>query len=106
MLPFFLAYELLALIGTSRVDPAFADQRVQSLIASFTTRLTAAARQAPMNYRHLLDLAAAESAALEGRNDEAAALYEAAIEGASTGGYLREEALAYELAAEFYHRRG
>ncbi|MBL8248368.1 MAG: response regulator [Candidatus Competibacter sp.] len=58
-----------------------------------------------MNYRHLLDLAAAESAALEGRNDEAAALYEAAIEGASTGGYLREEALAYELAAEFYHRR-
>lgn len=36
---------------------------------------------------------------------EAQASYEAAIDGASKGGFLREPALAYELAAEFYSRR-
>ena len=106
VLPFFLAYELLALIGASRVDPAFADQRVKRLIAAFSARLSAAARQAPMNYRHLFDLVTAESAALEGRDAEAQAGYETAIDGANQGGFLREAALACELAAEFYLCRG
>ncbi|MBL8399425.1 MAG: AAA family ATPase [Candidatus Accumulibacter sp.] len=106
VLPFFLAYELLALIGAIRADPAFADPSVHGLIDTLTGRLAAAARQAPMNYQHLLDLVAAESAALEGRVEEAERLYESAIEGANTERYPREEALACELAGEFYHRRG
>ncbi|HND40044.1 MAG TPA: AAA family ATPase, partial [Accumulibacter sp.] len=106
VLPFFQAYELLALIGASRVDPAFADQCVKRLIAAFSARLSAAAQQAPMNYRHLFDLVTAESAALEGRDAEAQAGYEKAIDGANQGGFLREAALACELAAEFYLRRG
>ena len=86
VLPFFQAYELLALIGASRVDPAFADQCVKRLIAAFSARLSAAAQQAPMNYRHLFDLVTAESAALEGRDAEAQAGYEKAIDGANQGG--------------------
>ncbi|WP_300453001.1 AAA family ATPase [Accumulibacter sp.] len=105
VLPFFFAYELLALHAARRVGPSPADPAIDRLIDDFTPRLAAAAQQAPMNYRHLFDLVSAESAAADGRHDAAAAFYEAAIAGAAAGRYLREEALACELAAEFYYRR-
>jgi len=60
------------------------------------------ADQAPMNFQHTYDLVEAEKARVLGQVVEAMKLYERAIKGARDNGYIQEEALAYELAADFY----
>ncbi|MEK8019145.1 MAG: AAA family ATPase, partial [Candidatus Parabeggiatoa sp.] len=64
------------------------------------------ADHAAMNYQHKYDLIEAEKARVLGQNWKASELYEQAIAGARKNEYLHEEALAYELAAEFYLGRG
>ncbi|MEG3988138.1 AAA family ATPase [Microcoleus sp. S28C3] len=61
------------------------------------------AYHAPMNYQHKYDLVEAEKARV--LSDKLAAMdyYDLAIKGAAANGYTHEEALAYELAGEFYH---
>ncbi|MEZ2229088.1 AAA family ATPase [Microcoleus sp.] len=61
---------------------------------------------APMNYQHKYDLVAAEKARVLGQNTTAMDLYDRAIAGAAKNGYIQEEALAYELAGEFYQSLG
>jgi predicted ATPase/signal transduction histidine kinase/tRNA A-37 threonylcarbamoyl transferase component Bud32 len=61
---------------------------------------------APMNYQHKYDLVAAETARVLGQNAAAMDLYDRAIAGAAKNGYIQEEALAYELAGEFYQSLG
>jgi PAS domain S-box-containing protein len=63
------------------------------------------ASQAPMNFQHKYDLVNAEQAHLLGDHGTAMDCYEKAIQGARENGYLQEEALAYELAAEFHFHR-
>jgi predicted ATPase/signal transduction histidine kinase/tRNA A-37 threonylcarbamoyl transferase component Bud32 len=63
------------------------------------------ANHAPMNFQHKYELVEAEKARVLGRLLEAEDFYEKAIAGALKNGYLQEEALAYELAAEFYLAR-
>jgi len=60
------------------------------------------ALHAPMNFQHKYDLIAAEIARIEGDFQVAARFYEKAIQGAHENGYLNDEALSYELAAEYY----
>jgi len=60
------------------------------------------ATHAPMNFQHKHDLVAAEEARILAHHWHASTLYERAIAGAKRHAYLPEEALAYELAAEFY----
>jgi len=60
------------------------------------------ANHAPMNFQHKYDLVAAEKARVLGQNLAAMELYDRAISGAKENEYLQEEALANELAAEFY----
>lgn len=64
------------------------------------------AHHAPMNYQHKYDLVKAEKARVMGQNWEAVELYNRAIVGAKDNGYIQEEALANELAAEFYLTNG
>ena len=64
------------------------------------------ALHAPMNFQHKYELVEAEKAQILGNYWEAVELYERAIVGAKKYQYLNEEALAYELAAEFYLQRG
>lgn len=61
---------------------------------------------APMNYQHKYDLVEAEKARVLGYDTQAMQLYDRAIAGAATNGYIQEEALAYELAGEFYQSLG
>ncbi len=61
---------------------------------------------APSNYQHKYDLINAEQARLAGKVHQAMAAYEQAIQGAKQQGFLQEEALANELAAEFYFSIG
>ncbi|RKZ53763.1 MAG: serine/threonine-protein kinase PknK [Candidatus Parabeggiatoa sp. nov. 3] len=64
------------------------------------------AYHAPMNFQHKYDLVEAEKARVLGQVVEAMTLYEQSITGARNNGYIQEEALAYELAAEFYLKQG
>ncbi|MBE9225671.1 AAA family ATPase [Phormidium sp. LEGE 05292] len=64
------------------------------------------ANSAPMNYQHKYALIEAEKLRILGKNWQAAELYDQAILGAKQQNYLQEEALANELAAEFYFSQG
>jgi len=57
---------------------------------------------APKNYLHKYELIEAEKARILGKNALAANYYDRAIEDAKKTGYIHEEALANELAGEFY----
>jgi predicted ATPase/signal transduction histidine kinase/DNA-binding NarL/FixJ family response regulator/tRNA A-37 threonylcarbamoyl transferase component Bud32 len=58
--------------------------------------------QAPMNYLHKYELLEAEKARVLGEKEQAMDYYDRAIQHSSEQGYIQEEALANELAAEFY----
>ncbi|AFZ19745.1 protein kinase domain-containing protein [Allocoleopsis franciscana] len=60
------------------------------------------AKHAPCNFQHKYELVEAEKAKVLGKKWQAAELYKQAIQSARKNGYIQEEALAYELAAEFY----
>ncbi|MBD2182944.1 PAS domain S-box protein [Planktothrix sp. FACHB-1355] len=56
----------------------------------------------PNKFKHKYDLVEAEIARVLGQNERANEYYQLAIQEASQNGYIQEEALANELAAEFY----
>ncbi|MBE8997993.1 AAA family ATPase [Nostoc sp. LEGE 12447] len=60
------------------------------------------ADHAPVNNQHKYDLVEAEKARFLGQVLVAMEYYDRAIQGAHNFGYIHEEALAYECAAEFY----
>ena len=60
----------------------------------------------PQNYQNRYALLAAEIARIEGKPAEAMDLYELAIRSARDNGFVQNEALAFELAAQFYRARG
>lgn len=59
------------------------------------------ALHAPMNFQHKYELVEAEKARVLGQPEKAATYYERAIRGAKENGYIHEEAIANELAADF-----
>ena len=59
----------------------------------------------PMNYQHKYELVEAEKARVLGKIGKAMEYYDASIQGAREQGYIQEEALANERAAEFYFSR-
>lgn len=61
---------------------------------------------APMNFQHKYDLVEAERARVQGQTMQASELYDRAIAGAKEFRYLQDEAIANELAAEFYFSIG
>ncbi len=64
------------------------------------------ARSGPDNFLHKHALVRAEIARRLGHEPEASRLYEQAIAAAREGGFVQHEAIACELAAEFYRARG
>ena len=63
------------------------------------------AEHAPMNFENKYDLVEAEKARVLGNNSRAIEYYDSAITAAAKEGFIHEEALAYELAGEFYLKR-
>ncbi|MFW9262951.1 AAA family ATPase [Nostoc sp. CALU 546] len=63
------------------------------------------AKHGPENFLHKSQLVAAEIARIEGRDLEAMRLYEQSITSAREQGFIQYEALANELAANFYFER-
>jgi len=75
-------------------------------VADHQQKMKILAFHAPMNFQHKYDLVEAEKARVLGQEWQAAKLYDKAIAGAKENQYLHEEAIAYELAAEFYLAQG
>ena len=71
-------------------------------VAANQRRLKTWADHAPANFGHKYELVEAEKARVMGDVLRAMELYDRAIRGAREAGYLQEEALAYERAAQFY----
>lgn len=71
-------------------------------IADRRGRLAAWAESCPANFRHALALVDAEVARLEGRDWDAAALYDQAVEAAEQQGFQQVQALANERAARHF----
>ncbi|HEY9603782.1 MAG TPA: PAS domain S-box protein, partial [Allocoleopsis sp.] len=97
--PFYYSLALLAHYPSVSVSE---QSKYLEKVAANQKRLKAWADHAPMNYLHKYELVEAEKARVLGQKWEASELYERAIAGARENQYLHEEALAYELAAEFY----
>ena len=101
-LPFYSSLVLLAYSTATQDEQALYLEKV----ATNQQRMKLWAEHAPMNFQHKYDLVEAEKARVLGQILEAEAFYEKAIAGARDNQYIQEEALAYELAAEFYLGRG
>ncbi len=68
--------------------------------------LEAWAKNCPENFENRAALVAAEISRLEGRELDAERLYERAIRSARENGFVQNEGIANELAAQFYLARG
>jgi predicted ATPase/signal transduction histidine kinase len=69
-------------------------------------KVAAWAERAPANFAHKHALASAELSALTGDADAAVRRYEEAIQGARSGGFVQDMALAQERAGRFFLQRG
>jgi predicted ATPase/signal transduction histidine kinase len=93
-----------ALSHAAFCDSAMPDDKPRHLEAlrAHHGHLEMLAEHCPVNFAGRADLVAAEIARIEGRERDAAHLYEQAIHSAHANGFVHTEALAYELAARFY----
>ncbi len=96
-----LYYSLILLALSPQADKNKQNQYLKKVVQN-QKKMQKWAFHAPMNYQHKYDLVAAEKARVLGQNSEAMDLYDRAIAGSAKNGYIQEEALAYELAGEFY----
>ena len=99
-------YHSLALLRVARVATPEKRAALLAQVDENQALVKRWADQAPANYLHKYELVEAVRAQLLGRAAEAMDLFERAIKGATKNGFVQEEALAYELAAEHYLELG
>ncbi|MDY7016139.1 MAG: serine/threonine protein kinase, partial [Cyanobacteriota bacterium] len=95
-------YYSLALLASTEQGSADRNESSWERIAENQAKMQHWAKHAPMNFQHKWDLVEAERYRVLGKRAEAIEHYDRAIQGAKENGYLHEEALANELAAQFY----
>lgn len=97
-----------ALARAAACDSATADarQRHFEALTAHQKQQEIWAQHCPANFENRTALVGAEIARIEGRMLEAERLYEEAIRSARSNGFVNNEAIAYELAAQFYAARG
>jgi PAS domain S-box-containing protein len=107
--PEFAEYHFYAALARAACcDPAEPERyeaHFQALLAH-QRQIATWAENCPANFANRAALVSAELARLEGRELDAMRLYEKAIASAGEQGFVQNEALAYELAAQFYTTRG
>ncbi|MGF1486456.1 MAG: AAA family ATPase, partial [Prochloraceae cyanobacterium] len=104
LVPIFYFYDSLTRIALIETKNFYLRQKDFLTIIANQRKMKHWADSAPMNYKHKYDLVAAEVHRIKGNKDKAANLYESAILGAKKYKYVNEEALAYELTANFYFK--
>jgi predicted ATPase/signal transduction histidine kinase len=95
-------YQSLAWLGLGKSLPKSSRYIYFKQVAKNQKRMRRWAKHCPMNFQHKYDLVEAERMALLGRKSEAMEYYDLAIKGARENEYIQEEALANELAGQFY----
>jgi PAS domain S-box-containing protein len=95
----------IALTEGSR-DRQFETRSVDRMLKKQLKMLSNMARSAPVNFRHTYSLVCAQQLELAGEHEGAVTLYHAAIEDAIANGFSQHAALASELAASAFSRRG
>ncbi|MEG4090034.1 AAA family ATPase [Microcoleus sp. Pol12B4] len=98
-------YHSLALIALYPKASAKEKEKYLSAVAANQEKMQIWAFYAPSNFQHKYDLVEAEKARILGQPLEASDYYDRAIAGAKEQGYIQEEALANELAGDFYFYR-
>jgi predicted ATPase/GAF domain-containing protein/tRNA A-37 threonylcarbamoyl transferase component Bud32 len=99
-------YDSLALLaGCENLSTIEQEQRFSQVNAN-QEKMQQWANHAPMNYQHKYELVEAEKARVLGEKYRAMDYYDRAIRNAGKQGYIQEEALANELAGEFYISAG
>ncbi|MEO0534038.1 MAG: AAA family ATPase [Cyanobacteria bacterium P01_A01_bin.123] len=99
-------YDSLIRLARYNSDDATSQAQTLEIVTQNQQKLEYWANHAPMNHQHKYDLVAAELARVQGNDDRALALYNAAIEAASQQGYVQEVAMAYELSGELNLKLG
>jgi signal transduction histidine kinase/CheY-like chemotaxis protein len=96
---FYQSLAILALYPKSDINE---QKQFLKKVSSNQKRMKEWAFHAPANYQHKYELVEAEKARVLGKQAQAMDYYDRAIQGAKEQGYVHEEAIAYERAAEFY----
>ncbi len=86
--------------------PQSEQEAVLTKISANQEKMANWAKHAPMNHWHKFYLVEAERSRVLGKDGEAREYYDKAIDGARANEYVNEEALAYELAGQFYLIKG
>ena len=100
---FYYSLTLTALYPAATVEEK---ERYWETLTRNQAKMKTWADNCPENFLHKCRLVAAEMARLEGKDQEAMALYEEAVKSARENEYTQNEALANELAAKFYLAKG
>ncbi len=95
-------YYSLGLLASFSAAKAKKQKEILKQVSSQQETMKIWASFGPMNFQHKYDLVEAEKARVLGEKWEASELYDRAIAGAKENSFIHEEALANELAAEFY----
>ncbi|MGF1959966.1 MAG: AAA family ATPase [Aulosira sp. DedVER01a] len=93
-------YSLNLLASYNQVEPIQQEEYLSQVSAN-QQEMEKWVHHAPVNFQHKYQLVEAEKARILGQYEKAFDYYEQAIKGANEQGYIQEEALANELAAEF-----
>ncbi|MEG4440642.1 AAA family ATPase [Microcoleus sp. AT9_B5] len=99
-------YYSLALLSQYSKASSLEQQEYLAIVDENQQKMQKWAFDAPPNFQHKYELVEAEKARVLGHILEAMEYYDRAITGAKEQGYIQEEALASELAAEFYFSLG
>ena len=99
-------YDSLAGLARFPHVPRSQQNHIMKKVSSNQAKMKKWADLAPMNFLHKWYLVEAERNRVLGKGNEAMEDYDRAVEIAKDNEYLNEEALASELAAEFYSGRG
>ena len=106
MVPEFYFFSAIASFQLVMNKSAEAQVQPLSKIEQYLAEMSKWAAQAPINFQHKFDLLRAQQRQVAGELYAAADLYDRAIAGAQANDYIQEEALANELAANFYQAWG
>lgn len=105
-IPGFHLYDSLARLAVFSEAREAERETILEKVTANQRKMNLWAQHAPMNYLHKFHLVEAERARVAGNDRDAREFYDLAIDLAREHGFVHEEALANELAANFYLARG
>ncbi|PIG92975.1 hybrid sensor histidine kinase/response regulator [Gloeocapsopsis sp. IPPAS B-1203] len=106
VVPVFHFYDSLTQLALYSSAPPTQQEHLLHRVENNQEKMQKWANHAPMNFQHKYELVEAEKARVLSQHWQAMEYYDRAIAQAKEQGYLQEEALANELAAEFYFSQG